>query len=167
MKKKKKKLWAVVGGAFSIYDGSDAQCRLFELRFHGGLRNATVLRVVNNARVKWLQQSTHHTVRYAAISGDKKKLSFVPFCSSTESSTGSRYWKTSLPRCSAGSHMLVLPKGLIAPYASNEAIKRLGSTGHPEAAARRGRRRFPLLTACRALHREAKRHEGGGFHIVL
>ena len=92
---------------------------------------------------------------------------FVPFCFSTESSTGSRYWKTSPPRRAAGSHKLELPKGLIAPYASNEAIKRLGSTGHPEAAARRGRRRFPLLTACRALRREAKRHEGGGFHIVL
>jgi hypothetical protein len=31
--------------------------------------------------------------------------------------------------------MLVLPKGLIAPYASNEAIKPLGSTGMPAAAA--------------------------------
>ena len=125
----------MVGGAFGIYDGSDAQCSLFELRFHGGLRNATVLCIVNNARVKCLQQSTYHTVRYAAIFGDKKKTTFVPFCFSTESSTGSRYWKTSLPWRAAGSHMLVLPKGLIAPYASNEAIKPLGSTGMPAAAA--------------------------------
>ena len=33
-------------------------------------------------------------------------------------------------------YKLVLPKGLIAPYASNEAIKPLGSMGTPAAAAR-------------------------------
>ena len=39
---------------------------------------------------------------------------------------------------------LVLPKGLIAPYASNEAIKPLGRAGTPEVAARQWRRRFSL-----------------------
>jgi hypothetical protein len=58
---------------------------------------------------------------------------FVPFFFSTESSTGSRYPAAArrlIP------YKLVLPKGLIAPYASNEAIKPLGSTGMPAAATR-------------------------------
>ena len=99
---------------------------------------------------------------------DMKPPPFVPFCFSTECSTGSRYQENVAAAARRRiPYKLGLPKGLIAPYASNEAIKRLGSTGHPKAAARRRRQRFPLLTACRALRREAKRHKGGGFNIVL
>ena len=52
---------------------------------------------------------------------------------STESSTGSRYQAAARRRIP---YKLVLPKGLIAPYASNEAIKPLGSTSLWDLAAR-------------------------------
>ena len=41
-----------IGGVFSLDNGGDARCRLFERGLHGGLRNLTVLRVMNDARMK-------------------------------------------------------------------------------------------------------------------
>ena len=45
-----------VGGAFSLDDSRDARRRMFELRFNGRLRDTTVLRIVDNARMKYPQR---------------------------------------------------------------------------------------------------------------
>ena len=45
-----------VGGAFSLDDSRDPRRRMFELRFHGRFRDTTVLRIVDDARVKYLHR---------------------------------------------------------------------------------------------------------------
>jgi len=45
-----------VSGAFSLDDSRDARRRMFKLRFYGRLRDRTVLRIVNDARVKYPQR---------------------------------------------------------------------------------------------------------------
>jgi hypothetical protein len=67
-----------VGRALGFDDGSDARCRMFELRFHRRPRDATVSLIVNDARTKNLQRRDDPVVEQRLQHADDRRSTVDP-----------------------------------------------------------------------------------------